>query len=61
VLKILLGLGTVLAIKEGLRAPLEMVLPVYPARAVRYFLIVIWAGIGWPKCFPIFTKMGVKK
>ena len=61
VLKILLGLGTVLAIKEGLRAPLEMVLPVYPARAVRYFLIVIWAGIGWPKCFPILTKMGVKK
>lgn len=61
VLKILLGLGTVLAVKEGLRAPLEMLLPVYPARAVRYFLIVIWAGIGWPRCFPIFTKMGVKK
>lgn len=60
-LKILIGLGTVLAIKEGLRAPLEMILSVYPARAVRYFLIVLWAGIGWPSCFRIFTRLGVKK
>ncbi len=60
-LKILLGLGTVLLIKEGFRAPLEAVLPMLPARAVRYFLIVVWAGIGWPGCFPIFAKMGVKK
>ena len=60
-LKILLGLGTVLAIKEGLRTPLEMLLPVYPARAVRYFLVVIWAGLGWSGCFPILAKMGVKK
>ena len=61
IIKIVVGLGLVLAVKEGLRVPLEMILPVYPARAVRYFLIVIWAGIGWPRCFPIFTKMGVKK
>ena len=59
-LKILLGLGTVLAVKEGLRAPLEMLLPVYPARAVRYFLIVIWAGLGWPSTFRYFAKLGVK-
>jgi len=61
ILKILLGLTTVLVIKEGFRAPLEVLLPVYPARAVRYFLIVVWAGIGWPSCFSIFAKMGVKK
>lgn len=60
-LKILVGLGTVLLIKEGLRMPLEMVLPVYPARAIRYFLIVVWAGIGWPSFFHIFAKLGVKK
>ena len=61
ILKVLAGLGTVLAIKEGLRAPLELLLPVYPARAVRYFLIVVWAGIGWPSTFSVFAKLGVKK
>lgn len=60
-LKVLAGLGTVLAIKESLRAPLEALLPLYPARAVRYFLIVVWAGIGWPSTFRILAKMGVKK
>lgn len=61
ILKVIAGLGTVLAIKEGFRAPLEMVLDVYTARAVRYFLIVAWAGIGWPSTFQFFAKMGVKK
>ena len=60
ILKIVLGLGTVLLIKEGLRSPLEMVLSVYPARAVRYFLIVVWAGMGWPACFRLMAKTGVK-
>lgn len=59
-LKILLGLGTVLAIKEGLRAPLEWMLPALPARAVRYFLIVVWAGLGWPSTFRFFAKLGEK-
>jgi len=58
ILKIVLGLATVLAIKEGLRAPLEWLLPVYPARAVRYFLIVVWAGLGWPFTFRFFAKLG---
>lgn len=61
VLKVVLGLATVLAIKEGLRGPLEVLLSVYPARAVRYFLIVVWAGIGWPASFGFFAKLGVKK
>ena len=61
VLKVILGLATVLAVKEGMRAPLEAILPVYPARAVRYFLIVLWAGIGWPASFGFFSKLGVKK
>ncbi len=58
ILKAVLGLATVLAIKEGLRTPLEWLLPVYPARAVRYFLIVIWAGLGWPSTFRFFAKLG---
>lgn len=61
ILKVILGLGTVLAIKEGLRSPLELVLPVLSARAVRYFLIVVWAGIGWPSTFRFFAKLGDKK
>ena len=61
ILKVVLGLGTVLLIKEGFRTPLEWLMPMYPARAVRYFLIVVWAGIGWPSTFRFFAKLGVKK
>ena len=60
ILKAGLGLGVVLAVKEGLRTPLEMLLPVYPARAVRYFLIVIVAGVLWPMTFCLFAKLGRK-
>ena len=60
ILKAVLGLATVLAVKEGLRAPLEWLLPVLPARAVRYFLIVVWAGFVWPSTFRFFSKLGVK-
>ena len=61
IIKVIAGLGLVLAVKEGLRIPLEMILPVYPARAVRYFLIVITAGAGWPTSFQYLSKIGVKK
>ncbi len=59
--KVLLGVGAVLAVKEGLRAPLEALLPVYPARAVRYFLIVMTAGVLWPMSFRWLSRLGVKK
>ena len=61
ILKTVLGLCLVLLVKEGLRAPLEAILPVYPARAVRYFLIVVAAGYLWPMTFRWFGKLGVKK
>lgn len=60
IIKVVLGLGVVLAVKEGLRAPLEALMPVYPARAVRYFLIVIAAGVVWPATFKWFGKIGKK-
>lgn len=44
-----------------LETPRNPLLPAYPARAVRYFLIVVWAGIGWPASFGFFAKLGVKK
>ena len=60
ILKVVFGLLLVLAVKEGLRAPLELLLPVYPARAVRYFLVVIMAGIIWPMSFRYLSKLGAK-
>lgn len=60
-LKILLGLAVVLAVKEGLRAPLDALFAGHmAARAVRYFLIVLVAGGIWPMTFRWFAKLGVK-
>jgi len=61
VLKVLLGVAVVMIVKEGLRAPLEALFGVYPGRAVRYFLIVVTAGVLWPMTFQWFSKLGVKK
>ena len=58
IIKITVGLLLVLAVKESLRAPLELILPVYPARAVRYFLIVVMAGVIWPMSFGKLSKLG---
>lgn len=60
-LKVLLGLVVVLAVKEGLRSPLEMLFGTYPGRAVRYFLIVLAAGFLWPMTFRWFSELGDKK
>ena len=60
-LKILLGIGLVLGVKEGLRAPLEALFAGHlMARGVRYFLIVILAGLLWPMSFQFFAKLGQK-
>ena len=61
ILKAVLGFGLVLAVKEGLRAPLEALFGnPYPARLVRYFLIVVVAGLVWPMTFRFFSKLGRK-
>ena len=62
VLKVVLGLGVVLLVKEGLRTPLDLLLGGHmAARAVRYFLIVVMAGIVWPLTFSWFSKLGKKE
>ena len=61
VLKVILGIGAVLLVKEGLRAPLDALLGEYPGRAVRYFLIVLTAGLLWPMTFRWFSGLGGKK
>ena len=64
-IKLILGIGIVLLIKEGMRAPLEFLLgtvfpePLYVARGVRYFLIVIFAGAIWPLSFNFFKNLRI--
>lgn len=61
ILKVAIGLGIVLLVKSGLKAPLDYVFGTLIGRAVRYFLIVIVAGIVWPISFSLFTKLGNKE
>ena len=58
VLKVVLGLGLVVAVKTLLKAPLHAVLPAGPADAVRYFLLVMLAGCVWPMTFRYFSRLG---
>ena len=60
ILKAVLGIGLALLVKEGLEAPLESLLPVLPARSVRYFLTVLTVGGLWPMTFRYFAKLGRK-
>ncbi len=61
IIKAVLGLGVVLLIMKLLPAPLEWLLGnFYVARGVRYFLIVIFAGVIWPMSFKYFAKMKIK-
>lgn len=57
-LKLLIGLALVLAVKSGLKVPLNAVFGESVGRAVRYFLLVIVAGCAWPISFKWFAKLG---
>ena len=61
VLKFTLGLLLVTAIRAGLKPLLHAVLPSGPADAVRYFLIVLFAGCVWPLSFPVWTRLCSRK
>lgn len=57
ILKVVLGLIVVLAVKEGLRAPLDLLCDGHLiSRAIRYFLIVVTAGVLWPLTFRFVPK-----
>ncbi len=60
ILKVALGLGIVLAVKSGLKTPLNWLLGENIGRAARYFCIVIVAGILWPLTFRLFEKCKAK-
>ena len=58
ILKLVIGLGVILLIKEGLKNPLnDLVGNEYIARSIRYFLVVLFAGGIWPITFKWFKKM----
>lgn len=60
IIKVAVGLLLVLAIKSGLKAPLNALFGVFIGRGVRYFLMVIMAGVVWPLSFKLFAKIGKK-
>ena len=60
IIKLVIGLGGVLAIKAGLSSPLTSLFGnEYVARAVRYFLIVAFAGAVWPLTFKWFSTLKI--
>lgn len=62
VIKLVLGLIGIIAIKSGLSAPLVALFGnEFIARAVRYFLIVIFAGIVWPLTFKWFSTLKIER
>lgn len=61
VLKVLFGLVLVLVVKSGMKTPLNMLFGESIGRAVRYFVIVIVAGIIWPLSFRWFAKLRTKE
>lgn len=57
ILKVIGGLLLVVAVKELLKAPLNVLFAGHLiARTVRYFLMVVVGGILWPMAFRLFAK-----
>ena len=62
ILKAVLGLSVVLAVKEGTKSILNAIFgDEMIARAVRYCLVVVTAGIVWPLTFKWFARLGKKE
>lgn len=60
IIKVVVGLALVLAVKSGLKSVLEAVFGLLVGRSIRYFLIVIVAGVIWPTTFKWFSRLGNK-
>ncbi|MBR3803940.1 MAG: phosphatase PAP2 family protein [Clostridia bacterium] len=61
IIKVVVGLAIVLAVKELTRYPLDAIFNgSLIACSIRYFLVVITAGILWPLTFKWFSKLGNK-
>lgn len=61
ILKTVVGLILALAVKEGLKMPLELIFGGHMiARALRYMVLVLVVGILWPLTFPRLSRLGRK-
>ena len=60
-IKVAIGLAIVMLIRLGLKSPINAVFGSLCGNGVRYFLIVVFAGVLWPMTFHFFAKLGVKK
>lgn len=61
ILKVVIGLALVLAVKEGTKGILDALCGGHMiARGIRYFLVVIMAGVVWPMSFRWFAGLGRK-
>ena len=61
ILKVVIGLALTLAVKAGAKPVLNMLLNGHQAaNLIRYFLMVIVAGVIWPMTFKWFAKIGKK-
>lgn len=62
IIKLVSGLIPLLLIKEGLKAPFEILFSGnYLAHGLRYFLLTAFAGCVWPLTFRYFNKIGKNK
>ena len=59
--KLVLGLGLAMAVKSVLKAPLNALLPGGAGDAIRYFVLVLFAGCIWPMTFCWFGKWGKQR
>ena len=61
ILKVVLGLILIVGIRAGLKPLLALISDGLYWNAVRYFCMVAFAGIVWPRTFPWFQKIGRKQ
>ena len=58
ILKVVLGLVLILGIRIGLKALFGLISDGLYWNALRYFCMVVFAGVLWPMSFPRFQKLG---
>lgn len=61
VLKVGIGLVLILIVKGGTKTMFNVLFGEFIGRSVRYFLIVVIAGIIWPLSFRYFAQLGHKE
>lgn len=67
ILKTVIGVALVFLVKSVLKTPINAMFELligaetYAGDILRYYLVVVCAGILWPMTFPFFARLGAKK